>query len=470
MRVANNVVALNVTNNMAKTNRRVSLAMGRLSSGLKINRAKDDSAGYAISTRLDMQVQGYTRGSENALDAVSLTQTADGALESMHELLQRCRELSVQAASDTNTTEDRRMMQKEIEQYVDEINKISSEKSSFNGIDFLNGQAERVCLNEDSDRSKITFVSDNLNPGDLTYTVNSLGTSTEYACGYDGTQTVSKDGIIYVNGSQISISAGESADEIYQKVQLACKDSNISFDSSTGTFKADELGSKYDITMSGDEQLLAELELSGGTVTQGQDCDVTFDSYIRTSDGQSDNTFNPAITTDGNKITMIGQDNKTIIVELSETNPIDGTNYTAPYTATDEITDSGQLMLQLGGKSSSVMGMYIPTVNAQTLEIDTANVSTRLGAEAAIQIFDDAIQEVSTVRSNIGAYENRLTYTSDSLLVASDATTVALSRIRDTDMAVEMANYSKDSVIYQAGTSILAQANQRPQIILQLIQ
>ncbi len=469
MRIANNVVALNVTNNMAKTDRRVSLAMGRLSSGLKINRAKDDSAGYAISTRLDMQVQGYTRGSQNALDGVSLTQTADGALSSMHELLQRCRELSVQAASDTNTTEDRRKMQEEIDQYVDEINKIA-EKTSYNGIEFLNGQAERVCLNQDSDRSKITYVSDNLNPGELTYTVNNLGTHTEYASGYDGTQTVSKDGIIYVNGSEIRLTAGESADEIYQKIQKSCEDSNISFDKTTGTFTADETGSKYNITMTGDEQLLAELGLSGGTVTQGTDCDVTFDSYIRTADGKVDNTFTPAITTDGNKITMVGQDNKTIIVELSETDPKTGVNYTAPYTSTDEVTDGGQLMLQLGGKSSSIMEMYIPKVNAETLDIDSANIATREGAEAAIKIFDDAIQEVSTVRANIGAYENRLNYTSDSLLVASDATTIALSRIRDTDMAVEMANYSKDSVIFQAGTSILAQANQRPQIILQLIQ
>ncbi len=469
MRIANNVIALNITNNMTKANDRISLSMGRLSSGLRVSSAKDDATGYAISTRLDMQVQGYTRGSENALDAVSLTQTADGALASMHEVLQRCRELSVQAANDTNSVEERRMMQTEIEQYVDEINSIS-EKTSFNGIEFLNGHAERVCLNEDSDRSEITYVSDNLNPGDLTYTVDELATHTEYASGYDGTQASSVDGIININGSDIEISASDTPDEIASKIELACADSNVSFDKTTGVFMCDELGSKYNFTVSGDPQILSDLGLSGGTLTQGTDASVTFDDYIRKSDGASDVTFNPVVTTDGNTVTMVGQDNKTIVVELSEKDPLTGNPYTAPYSATDTVTDSGQIMLQLGGKSNSTMGMYIPTINAESLDLENVNISTQKGAEMAIESFDDAIQEVSNVRANLGAYENRLTYTSESLLVASDATTVSLSRIRDTDMAVEMANYSKDNVIFQAGTSILAQANQRPQLILQLIQ
>ncbi len=467
MRIANNVVALNVTNNMVKSDRRVSLAMGRLSSGTKINRAKDDSAGYAISTRLDMQVQGYNRGSENALDGVSLLQTADGALASVHELLQRSRELAVQSANDTATVEDRRLIQIEIEQYKDEINSICK-KTSYNGIEFLNGQAQRTVLSQDADKSQISYVSDNLDAGNLSYTVSQLATHTTLTSSYDGTQTVSKDGIIVLNGSEISLKAGESASDIFAKIKLACTDSNITFDSATGEFSCIETGSKFNLTVGGDTQLLTDLGLTG-TTTQGTDAVVNFDSYIKKSDGAPDVTFVPTITTDGNEVTMVGQDNKKIIIDLSETNPLTGAKYTAPYSATDTVTDSGQLMLQLGGKMNAEMAMYIPKVDAKSLDIEYANVCTQEGSNMAIGIFDGAIDKVSANRAGIGAYENRLNYTSESLITASGATSVSLSRIRDTDMAKEMANYTKDNVVYQAATSILAQANQRPQIILQLI-
>ncbi len=467
MKLANNVVALNVTNNMAKTDRRVSLAMGRLSSGTKINRAKDDSAGYAISTRLDMQVQGYTRGSENALDGVSLLQTADGALASVHELLQRCRELAVQSSNDTNTVEDRRLIQEEIDQYKNELDSICK-KASYNGIEFLNGQAERTVLSQDSDRVAISLVSDNLDAGTLDYQITSLATHTTFTSSYAGTQTSSKDGIININGSEISITSTDSAADIQSKILLACTDSNLTFDSTTGEFVTKEAGSKFNITISGDATILSDLGLTG-SVTAGTDASVTFNDYIKKSDGSSDVSFKPVITADGNTVTMVGQDNKTIIVKLSETNPVTGAAYTAPFSLKDEITDRGQLMLQVGGKMNSVMPMYIPKVNTEALGLTHLNLRTQESSNAAISLLDKAIEKISSSRANIGAYENRLNYTSESLLTANEATQISVSRIRDTDMAKEMANYTKDNVGYQAATSILAQANQRPQIILQLI-
>ncbi len=469
MRIANNVIGLNVTNNMNKANRRIDLSMGRLSSGTKINRAKDDSAGYAITTRLDMQVQGFNRGSENALDGVSLLQTAEGALSSVQELLQRCRELAVQASNDTYTVEDRRLIQNEIQEYKEEVDAICK-KTTFNSIDFLNGQAQRVIKGQNTDTSAITLVSDNLDPGILDYTVNSIGQHAIVPVGYNGTQTSPVDGLLNINGSEVKISATDSATDIYSKILKACADSDIEFDTTNGQFISAEAGSNASITISGDSAILSSLGFSEVT-NYGTDASVTFNSYTKTIDGSIDQSFRPLVTTDGNKVTLVGQDNKVVEILIKDTNPKTGVLYPigTSFNQKSEITDSGQLNMQLGGKTNAVLAMYIQTVNIETLEVEYANVSTQQGAERAIQSFDDAISEVSGIRATLGAYENRLNYSSESLLVASDSTTVSLSRIRDTNMAKEMANYSKDNVIYQAGTSILAQANQRPQLVLQLI-
>ncbi len=462
MRIANNVIALNVNNYMNKADRRIGLSMGRLSSGVKLNRSKDDSAGYAIATRLDMQVQGYNRGSENALDAVSLLQTAEGSLTSIQEMLQRGRELAVQAANGTNTEDDRIIMQDELEQYLDEIDQVV-EKASFNGIQFLNGRAQRMSIDSDSDNTSLSYVSSGLPAGDFSYDITTVGQPATYTSGYDGTQTISQDGSLTINGSTIDFKAGESAATIYEKVLKACDSNNLSFDATTGEFSTLDAGSKYSISISGDASVLADLGMTPTAVPStnvGTDAEITITSYTSSADGNPV-PFNPTIVADGNKITLSGLNNQSIEIKIEDD------AVTGSYTS--EITNGGQLNIQLGGNSNSVLGIYIPKVNTETLGIDNCNISTQEGATMALDSLDKALEKVSTVRATIGAYENRLDYSSESLLTASNATTVSLSRIRDTDMAAEMANYTKDNVIFQAGTSILAQANQRPQLILQLI-
>ncbi len=462
MRIANNVVALNITNYMNKADRRIGISMGRLSSGVKLNRAKDDSAGYAIATRLDMQVQGYNRGSENALDAVSLLQTADGSLTSIQEMLQRSRELAVQSANGTNTEEDRKIMQEEFEQYLDEIDQVI-EKASFNGIEFLNGRAQRMCINSNSDAAEMTYVTSGLPSGEFDYTINPVGTNATYTAGYDGTQSITEAGSLTINGSTIQFEAGESAENVYDKILSACDSNNLNFDASTGTFSAYDAGSKYSIKISGDASVLSDLGLTATAVPStnvGTDAVLTIDSYVDESGNPV--SFNPTIIADGNIITLTGLNNQSMEIKVKD-DAVDGDSFTS------EITNGGQLNIQLGGKSNSVLGIYIPKVSTESLGINNSNISTYDGAAMAIDTLDKALEKISTVRSTIGAYENRLDYSSESLLTASDATTVSLSRIRDTDMAAEMAAYTKDNVIFQAGTSILAQANQRPQLILQLI-
>ncbi len=471
MKIANNVIALNINNNMGKADKRVGLSMGRLSSGVKIARAKDDAAGYAISKRLDMQVQGYTRGSENAYDGVSLIQTTEAALDSIQELLQRCREISVQAANDTNSDSDKRILQNEISEYQEEIDSICK-KTTFNGIEVLNGQAQRMCKDADSDYSKITYASEGLVDGTLKYTIASVGLHATVLSSYDGTQTVTNDGTFSINGSSISVTAGESADSILTKIIQACDDNNIKFDSSTGKFSAFEAGSKFNINFAGDTSILSSLGIPSGNQT-GTDAVVKVDGYYKTSDGSKDLSYSPSVIADGNKVSLYSQNNEKIEITVFDTNPKTGDLYSDTgftLSTSSEITNGGQINLQLGGNKNSVLGMYIPEVNCVALGVKYANVSTQAGAEMGIGLFEDAINEVSDIRAKLGAYENRLTYSANALDVANEATTTSVSRIRDTDMAKEMALYTKDNVMFQAGNSLLAQANQRPQLILQLIQ
>lgn len=462
MRVANNVIALNITNNMNKTDRKLSLSMGRLSSGVKLNRAKDDAAGYAISTRLNMQIQGYTRGSENAHDAVSLIQTAESSLASIDEMLQRSRELAVQAANDTYTEEDKKLMQDELSEYLDEIDSVVK-KASFNGIEFLNGRAQRTVLNESTDDlSSITYVSSKLPAGEFSYYIDKAGTQASYTSTYDSSQTISEGGELTINGSTITFEEGESADSVYKKILSACDSNNLSFDVGTGKFTTYEYGSEYSINVSGDDSVLADLGFTATadpSASVGTDAKISSINYISSADG-STVVYNPTISINGNHITLDSLNNQTIEIEVKAE---------ASGTYKQEITDGGQLNIQLGGNSDAVLGLYIPKINTETLGVEYVNISTHDGAERAIGTLDDAIEKVSTVRATLGAYENRLEYSASSLDTANEASTVSLSRIRDTDMALEMANYTKENVIFQAATSILAQANQRPQLILQLI-
>lgn len=477
MRIANNVIALNINNNMSKTDRKLAISMGRLSSGLKINKAKDDSAGYAIATRFDMQVQGYNRGSENALDGISLIQTAEGYQEAIHEMLQRCRELSVQAANGTNSDSDMRIINDEINELTDEINAITK-KATFNGIGLLDGSAQRLAKDAAPDKSRITYVTDDLPDGTLNYTVSAIGKPAVYDTSYDGTNAVSKSGTITINGSTVNFEKDEDPAVTYSKILQACDDNNLSFDASSGRFTTLEAGSKHSITVSGDATILADLGIPATpnpTNVIGSDAVVTVDSFIKKSDGSVDASYLPTIIADGNKVSLISLNNQEIDIEVIDKDPITGLYYEDPattgmsFSTSSELTPEGKVNIQLGGTVNAVLAITIPKIDTKTLGIDYINVSTVEGASKAIADLDIAISKVSKSRANLGAYQNRLEFSSDSLIVASNSTTGSLSRIRDTDIAREMTEYTKENVSFQAATAILAQANQRPQLILQLI-
>ncbi len=461
MKIANNVISLQVYNSLRQNNAKISTSMNRLSSGLKINRSKDDSAGYAVASKLQMQVSGLEKGSANATDGISLMQTADGALSSVHEILQRARELAVRAGTGSLEDSDRRKINREIEGLLEEVDEISK-KTDFNGIRLINGGATRISEDLNRDVSKITNITEGIPEGTLSYDITNA-TNSVYASSYNGTQTAGVDGRITINGAEVDILATDSAQTISEKILQACDDSNLILQGSN--FVSVEPGD-VEITFEGNPTILANLGLSGGTNTTGKN--ATISNVVLTKvNGQVDTTYKPTVISNGNKVSLLSPNNNKIDIDA---NPSGNINTTATTTSTEgKITNGGQINLQLGGERANVLSINIPEVTRESLDIQYVNVSTLQGAEKAITTLNNAINEVSEARAKIGAYQNRLEFSIKSIDISVDSTKMSLSRIQDTDMAEEMTNYTKLDVINQAATAIMAQANQRPQSVLQLL-
>ncbi|MED4454448.1 flagellin [Metabacillus fastidiosus] len=374
MRINHNIAALNTHRQLNSASGAQSKSMEKLSSGLRINRAGDDAAGLAISEKMRGQIRGLEMGSKNAQDGISLIQTAEGALNETHSILQRMRELAVQSSNDTNTTTDRGELQKEMDQLVEEIDRIAN-TTEFNTKKLLNGDlsgvrevAQSATFNEVSDKAVFTAIS-------------GAGTITENKT-YNVEISSATTGGVY-----------------------------------TLTWK-DETGATGTVTTSG-----------GGAVSIG-DASITVGGLTTDSIGEE------ATFTTRAKV--------------------------------EELADNS-LTYQIGANSSQTMKVSIETMDASALHVKGIDISSSQSAEASISAINKAIEDVSGERSKLGAFQNRLEHTINNLGTASENLTAAESRIRDVDMAKEMMDQTKNSILAQAAQAMLAQANQQPQGVLQLL-
>lgn len=366
MRINQNISAYNAHRNLSITDTALSKSLEKLSSGLRINRAADDAAGLSISEKLRGQVRGITQASRNAQDGISLIQTAEGALNESHSILQRIRVLSVQAANGAMTDSDRAAIQQEVSALVQEVDTISN-NTTYNTMKLING---------------------------------GLGSSIENVGGE----------LIAASGIQNIESMG-AATGTYQ----------LSFASGTNT-----------------------LTLSGGGTTQS--------IVITPPTGFNTNTYN------------FGD----IGVRVTVNNAISGTEIETGESSQFDVS-GGQLTLQVGANQGETMSVTINSMSAAGLGIDTVDVSTQAGAQAAIASLDTAVDSVSDMRSRLGAVQNRLEHTIANLGVAGENLTASEARIRDVDMAAEVMTFTRNQIMMQAGTAMLAQANAVPQTVLQLL-
>lgn len=474
MRINHNISALRANNQLKRTNLSLDKSIEKLTSGYRINRAADDAAGLAISQKMKTQIRGLDQASRNASDGISLIQTAEGALNEVESMLQRMRELSVQAANGTNTDEDREAIQNEIDQLNEEIDRIS-DTTEFNTKTLLNGNVDRKSY---SDNSKVKLISltDAVESKDYQVTVTAEakkatleGTGIN---GLDGNNCMTESGKFCINGQEIEIKEGESIQSVYQKLRKLGDSINVdvSYDTvgnitagSKITIQAQDFGSKYDVEIYSDNSaLLDQLGLSGAAKTQGEDAEITL-----LKDDTKAETFTNTTTyaADGNKITITDKDGFEMTLEVQE-----GIMNAAKQDAKITVLEQGPVVLQIGANEGQTVKVSIPEVSSTTLGVNTINISTEDGAQAAISALDDAINTVSGIRAKLGAYENRLDHAIANLDTTSENMSEALSRIEDVDMAEEMSNYTQKNVLAQAGTSMLAQANERPQTVLSLLQ
>lgn len=415
MKINHNISALNAYRNLSINTENSSRSLEKLSSGLRINRASDDAAGLAISEKMRSQIRGLDMAERNSLDGISLIQTAEGGLSSTHEILQRMRELAVQASNGSITDADRDEVQKEITQLTSEINRIGTD-TEFNTAKLLDGSRTN------------TFVATDRAFRDGKKEINYTdGTNIEIV----GNSTIKK--------GQHSISIVKNTDDPTANPPVY----NVSFDGKVSDTTFTTLPISYEgLTISGGD-LKDIKDIKEGIYKfdiketgTGNDGSIHFQTGANT--GQSVILEINDMSADKLGISSAKSGVQSVVLK-------DGETLSVWYTETKEVTN---------GKESMQHSVDVSTVEK---------------ASAAITLFEDAIQRVSSERSRLGAVQNRLDYTIDNLSVMSENLTSAESRIRDLDMALEMTNFTKNNILNQAAQSMLAQANQMPQGVLQLL-
>ena len=464
MVVQHNMQAANANRMLNITTGAQSKSTEKLSSGYRINRAADDAAGLSISEKMRKQIRGLDKASSNAEDGVSSVQTAEGALTEVHSMLQRMNELAVQASNGTNSNTDRSAIQDEISQLTTEIDRVA-ETTKFNETYLLKG----------GNGTKDVYMNGHDAGLKGTLTDNATTATFKVAAGaLDAGKSVTIGGKDYTIGG----SEAEAKALITKAAADGAKaDASITIDGTTYTYKTDKWVDKGDIKVTDIENKVKK----GSTVKYGSDSvTVLNDNKTTGIDDANSSVISAAkavelMTNELTAANNIGATKKTATVTA------DAAGYTAnngiEFTiekGTAEVADKLSFSLHVGSDAdmTNKITVGIETMNSSYLGIKGLNVNDDSGIAGtyAIDAISDALQKVSEQRSSLGAVQNRLEHTIDNLDNVVENTTTAESRIRDTDMASEMVNYSKNNILAQAGQSMLAQANQSNQGVLSLLQ
>lgn len=468
MRINSNISAVMTNNQLLRTEQNLSAAMERLSSGYKINHSYDDPSGMAISGRMDTQIAGLDMASRNTNDGISVIQTADGALKEVTDMLQRMRELSVQAANDTNSDNDRAVIQSEIDQLKSEIDRVSK-STEFNTRNLLDGTLDTRVYADHMTRER---ASDAVGAGKYTIKINKSAKQAVISSGTSpaalGTVTKDQAGSVEINGAKADIREGMSGDEVYAALREAAEkgEAKISDTNENLGFTSADYGKNatLDIKVSSDA-LSAYLGIQKEMTAYGSDAEVDLikpdEDVTSDADNKSRFTDSATISYDGNHMTVTDRDGFELDF-MAEAGYIGNVDI--------EVTDIGAMTLQIGSNENQTMKIGIPSTDTKSLYIDDLDVTTVNGPGKSMASLDKAIDRINKIRAKLGAYENRLDHTSKSLGETNEDMTSAMSRITDADMAYEMTEYTKDNVLQQAATSVLAQANEIPQMALQLLQ
>ena len=471
MRINNNIPALQTYNSIRQANRATQSSMLRLSSGFKINSAKDDAAGLAISNKMRMQINGLEMAGRNAMDGVSLVQTADGGLSEVHNILQRLRELAIKAANDTMEDSDRAKIQTEVDFLLAEIDGISN-RTEFNTIKLFGSKANGgngftffdPSTNITSNVVKGASSDLDFPDGDFTFTVTGAGTPSSIEITVPSVIDVA-DKTFAIGSKNILFDENDTQLSVLQKISDAAKELGYEVRGS---------GNQLTIFSQGGVDLTydAATGITNTAPVDGTDATIAPGATFTLASGE--NVPIKDVVYNDNQITFIldhPQLGKKATVQVNGV--IDATGTFTPNTGNMNVSatyrDYSNIILQIGPSKGLEMNIHIPEVSTKTLGLTELSYLPNLESINAIDTCDKAINTVSKIRSQLGAYQNRLEYVTASVDITAENMSSALSRIADTDMAREMSFFTQQNVIGQAGMSILAQANQRAQQILQLV-
>ncbi|HRD70103.1 MAG: flagellin [Legionella sp.] len=466
-----NVASLTAQRNLGVSGNAMSLSIQRLSSGLRINSAKDDAAGLSISQRMTAQIRGMNQAVRNANDGISLAQVAEGAMQESTNILQRMRELSLQSANSTNNSSDRQSIQSEVTQLKSELDRIAL-NTQFNGQRILDGSFSNASFQVGANSNQtINFSIGSVKSTSIGGIATATGTEVSAAASTDITVSLGGGPATTINSSAgfAGSANGQDGTSAYAKA-AALNDAGVSGFSVT----ASTAGTQTVGAIGGTAADTYDLTINGVAVFTGEDVATAMsNSTLRDAINGVSSQTGVIASLNGGDLTLTAADGRNITVTEG------GTGFTA---GTDGITVTGgdfdgalrgQLTvnapdtINLGG-TVATLGLNA-AIAKDAIGIDSLDVSTVAGAQVAIMRIDAALGTVNSNRADMGALQNRFDSTIANLQNVSDNLSAARSRIQDADYASEMANLTKNQILQQAGTAMLAQANSMPQSVLSLL-
>jgi len=490
--VNTNMSSLTAQRSIAGSDRALETAMERLSSGKRINSASDDAAGLAIVERMTAQIKGLNMATRNANDGIAMTQSIEGALVEVTDMLQRLRELAVQSANDTNSGTDRGYLQEEVVLLQAELSRVAS-NTRYNGQLVLDGNYTSKKLQVGTEGGESIAVSiDSVAANSLgAYTLATAGSA---PLGDSSTATIGQDsapangttsGTLTVMGGgaaeSVTVAANAEAKAVAAGINAKTGTTGVTADAKTHAEIAFAATGSYTFNLNGTAvgtfsasatsvaDAVVKINAISGTTGVVAVGNTAGTKIMLTDSSGADIEFENTATTAGNNIVV-------------QAYAHDGTTAISGTVTLDDAATSGDEFTRVKGNislsSSSVFSVvdtggtnkYFATGAATLSSVSNVNIGTQAGANSSISVIDGAIEKVSSMRAELGAIENRLEHTVSNLMNISENTQDSRSRIQDADFSVESANLAKAQVLQQVGAAMLTQANARPQLVLQLLQ
>jgi len=486
MTVNTNVLSLTTQRSLNKTQSSLTTSMQRLSTGLRINSAKDDAAGLGITDRMTSQIRGLNQAVRNAGDAISLSQTAEGSMQEATNLLQRMRELAIQSANDSNSSADRANLQKEVSQLQQELNRIA-DTTTFNGKNLLDGtfSAQKFHVGSNANETISVTVTSirGTDLGNQAVSANThVGTALAAAADAAGGNGVAAQNLT-VNGTASSgalgVSLNDAASDIATLVNGASGTTGVTATASNSVV-IDGL------VVAGTVGFTLSSSNAGGTVGSA----IAVSAAITTTDYSNLADAINAVSASTGVTAVLASNSQSITLENTTGDDINVVDL-AHSTATSTLDVGGVTLTEGGAVDSIVVGGTLSFSSASSFVVATdtgttvmaaasnasalssvadVDIGTQTGSNNALDVLDQALRSISDSRADLGAVQNRLESTIANLSSISENVSAARSRVQDADFAAETSNMTRTQILQQAGVAMLTQANAQPQLVLSLLQ